>query len=347
MSYREFLDTRRFGSLDGLRALSIFAVLWHHSGLPQSVPLLQRGQVGVQLFFAISGFLITSLMIRERRATGTISMSGFYLRRSLRIFPLYYAVLGVYTALVLATDQGAAGQAFLENLPAFATYTSNWFVPFTTDARVIFYFAWSLATEEQFYLTWPWVERYASPRVRRALLAVLVAAMGATHFGLLAGVIAPESFAHIVLWSIAPPIVFGVIGAHLLHTPNGFAVLGRLFGSRAAAPSLAVLLLAELCLPRGGMALEYALYLTLAALVSACVIREDNGLASLLTLPPLVRVGVVSYGIYLMHMLAFNAAHLIGPKLGVTSAAILWIAGVVAVYVAAEASFRTFERFFQ
>src|SRR5678816_1344035 len=91
--YRAYLGLERFPSLDGLRALSIVPVIWHHSTPRQLEGVLGKGPLGVHLFFAISGFLITTLLLRERRATGAISIAGFYARRSLRIFPLYYAVL--------------------------------------------------------------------------------------------------------------------------------------------------------------------------------------------------------------------------------------------------------------
>ncbi len=144
--------------------------MWHHSGLPQPPPAA-TGPDGRLPVLRHLGILITSLLIRERNDTGTISMTGFYMRRSLRIFPLYYAVLLLYVALVPVMDQGPAGSEFFRNLPFFATYTSNWFVPFDESERIIFYFAWSLATEEQFYLTWPWdralrIARRPSPAAR-------------------------------------------------------------------------------------------------------------------------------------------------------------------------------------
>src|SRR5688572_19697502 len=97
--------------------------------------ILARGQTGVYLFFAISGFLITSLLIRERRTTGTISMRGFYLRRTLRILPLYYAVLLTYVIAVPILEHGPDGAEFFANLPYFLTYTSNWFVTLGDDGR--------------------------------------------------------------------------------------------------------------------------------------------------------------------------------------------------------------------
>src|SRR5262249_8406845 len=150
------------------------------------LPILHRGQLGVHLFFAISGFLITSLMIRERMQYGRVSLAKFYMRRSLRIFPLYYATILVYVLLVLSLEQNsAAGREFFHNLPAFCTYTTNWFVRLTSGERVVFYFAWSLAVEEQFYLTWPWVERYVKSGPRMLILGFLIGLVLANHLGLL------------------------------------------------------------------------------------------------------------------------------------------------------------------
>ncbi|MGC4029159.1 MAG: acyltransferase [Steroidobacteraceae bacterium] len=346
--FDRFLETERFGSLDGLRAFSILAVLWHHSGLPRhGLPILERGQTGVYLFFAISGFLITSLLIRERRRTGTISMRGFYIRRSLRIFPLYYAVLLAYVLLVSLFERGEAGQQFFTHLPFFATYTSNWFVPINDEGRTIFYFAWSLATEEQFYLAWPWIERYVKPAVRRIILGAVIAVVAAVHFGFTP--VPADSLAHTMLWSIAPPILFGVAVAHILHTRRGFSFFWSLLGHRWSAPFAAAIVLGLLTLPHLAhpMLHNYAIYLMLTVLVVACVIREDNGLSGMLKLPPLVRLGVVSYGVYLMHMLCFNAVRRVGPMLGLDNAFVLWVLGIAIVYVVAEISFATFERFFQ
>src|SRR5262245_32214375 len=103
--HRWFLGRSHFGALDGLRCISILAVIWAHGpGQRATLFLLRSGALGVDLFFVISGFLITTLLLRERRSTGSVSLARFYARRSLRIFPLYYAVLAIYTIAVLATN---------------------------------------------------------------------------------------------------------------------------------------------------------------------------------------------------------------------------------------------------
>ena len=149
----QFSKRRYFSGLDGLRAISVVAVIWCHVSGPHEFNLLNQGNKGVDLFFAISGFLVTTLLLREYRARGSISLTSFYVRRSLRIFPLYYAVLLLYCVLVFATMRGTTkASEFWDNLPAFLTYTSNWFVTLNGAGShgTTFYFAWSLATEEQF-----------------------------------------------------------------------------------------------------------------------------------------------------------------------------------------------------
>jgi peptidoglycan/LPS O-acetylase OafA/YrhL len=306
-AHERFLATRYFGSLDGLRALAVLAVVWHHtagSG-PGTTGIAGRGFLGVELFFGISGFLITTLLLRERDRYGSISLRAFYVRRSLRIFPLYYAVLGLYVVLTLATGRRhtAAGRSFLHHLPAFATYTTDWFVARGLD--VTFYLSWSLATEEQFYLLWP-----------PLLVGLLLLGRGRTRWPLTALVVLltvdavvtaatgrpPHDLLVTVVTSLSTPILTGSALALLAHTPRGYAALRPVLGHPAAAP---VLLLVVLVIAQVGAPL-IPTGLVLAALVAACCLREDHPFAPVLRWRPLREIGVVSYGVYLLHLLAAN-----------------------------------------
>src|SRR5271165_2592790 len=144
-SYEKFRGVRFFGSLDGLRALSIVAVIWLHSWwetpyYPQveAMPVLRQGFYGVQVFFVVSGFLITTLLLREKERYGTISLRDFYIRRALRIWPLYYAV----NALVFERGTQRAA-SFLHYLPSFATFTYTWFISENWPGGM-FNLAWTL-----------------------------------------------------------------------------------------------------------------------------------------------------------------------------------------------------------
>jgi len=138
----------RISSLDGLRALSITLVLLAHlSGtrnfLDSSV-LGLYGNFGVRVFFVISGFLITTLLLKERAKTGQISLKDFYVRRGLRIFPAAYAFILIIVMIYWASLSAA-------NIATALTYTSNYY----HAGSWITGHLWSLSVEEQFYLLWP------------------------------------------------------------------------------------------------------------------------------------------------------------------------------------------------
>lgn len=338
-----FREGRFFGSLDGLRAISVVAVIWHHVGFTGGGAwpyLLSTGFHGVTLFFAISGFLITTLLLRERERHGRVDLKAFYMRRSLRIFPLYYAVLAIYVVLVWRLErQSTTGQEFFRNLPYFLSYTSNWFVHL--EGRVIFYFAWSLAAEEQFYLVWPTVQRYVSPR--RAVAAVVVVIVGVAWAQFATGNVHAEGKGLLlrIVTGIPLAICFGVVLAHALHSARGFDALRGWLGHRASALAWLVALLAALAWRASP---ELLIHFCAAMLVGACVYREDHLLAGVLRLRALVHTGAVSYGVYLLHMLVRNAigkaagaAHV---ELPATVAFALTVAASVAV---ATLSFRYFE----
>src|SRR5256885_153939 len=140
-------------SLDGLRAASVMLVFAAHSGLKDRVP----GNFGVTVFFFLSGYLITTLLRVEHDRTGAISLRGFYLRRILRIFPPYYLVLAIATALML-TGALPGPRLQLDALAAQALYLTNYYIigHGWWDGRApgtwIF---WSLSVEEHFYLVFP------------------------------------------------------------------------------------------------------------------------------------------------------------------------------------------------
>ncbi len=339
-AHATFQRTKFFPALDGLRALSILAVIWHHAGGEQSTGLLARGFHGVGLFFAISGFLITTLLLREQAATGTISLPRFYLRRTLRIFPLYYAVVALYCLVVFALDRHSqAGRDFFANLPAFLTYTSNWFVERDAGARVIFYFAWSLATEEQFYLCWPSVVRFARRWwVPVAVMATLVVADTLGEWAVRRGLLGTEWLPVRMLVSVATPICLGCLAAYALARPASFAVVYRFAGKVWSAP-LALVLLGLTLSFEGVPELPISLAMTFVV-VSVCI-RPDHPLGSLLSNPVARHVGTVSYGMYLLHMLSMNVVARAVPGAGAIGKFVL---GSLLVTALATPSYYLFEK---
>ncbi len=342
MSHAAYLAAKRFPSLDGLRCLSIVPVVWHHATLGPLPGLLGKGPVGVDLFFALSGFLITTLLLREQSATGTLDIARFYARRAFRILPLYYGTLLLYTlrALFLLPDSPSRAH-FWKSLPAFATFTTNWLVDFDVPHPVMFAFAWSLATEEQFYLLWPLVARAA----RTSLLPVATATLlllgdQAAEHGLFASLLPTGGLALRVLTSVASPLCLGVLLAHALHRPRPFSLAYLLLGRRAAAP---LCLLAVLALLAADGAPLWTVQLALALLVGACSIRPDHGLRRLTDARAPAFIGAVSYGMYMLHVSAITFVKQLLPAQHHSAPRIFFPAFALTLLLAA-ASHRWFER---
>src|ERR1700730_15737223 len=182
---------RHIPSLDGLRGVSILLVILGHAretlGFPSWIPSYAKDHaaLGVQIFFVISGYLITTLILNEERKTGTISLKLFYARRTLRIFPLCYLYLFVLTIGVWA----GMLQFPRYNLLFAVAYLTN-VVPVATGAWVTGHL-WSLSAEEQFYLVWPAAVKVAGKK--RALIAAAMVALCAPLVALALLQMNPES----------------------------------------------------------------------------------------------------------------------------------------------------------
>ncbi len=138
-------------ALDGLRAISILLVLTRHAGLRG---LFVSGDHGVDIFFVLSGFLITTLLLEEHRSSGHIGLGRFYVRRVLRLYPVVLVLLAV-GALVLIVDPSFPTAPHWSGLAATSFYYANWFHNVNPLAQGFLAPTWSLAIEEQFYLVWP------------------------------------------------------------------------------------------------------------------------------------------------------------------------------------------------
>ena len=166
---------QRMPSLDGIRAISILMVLYGHLSGTRHFPVANPGgygrwfgdvaHLGVFVFFVISGFLITSLLMSEREMTGTISLKRFYLRRVLRIFPVFYAFILVVAIAVL----WGAIHLTARNFAYALTFGFN----YSKDHPWQLGHLWSLSIEEQFYLLWPLM--LVVLRARHALIVAIAA----------------------------------------------------------------------------------------------------------------------------------------------------------------------------
>jgi len=328
-----YLSCRHFGSLDGLRALGMLAVVWHHTvGGP--------GGLGANLFFLLSGFLVTTLLLREQRKSGTVAVTRFRTRRAQRLYPLYFTVLFVYVGLVLLLErEGPARDEFLRNVPHFATFTSNLFVGLEGE-RTIFYFAWSLAAQEQFYLVWPLVLKHGR-RLGAALAASgLIAVSALTRAGALDALLPEGSLARALALSLLPPLALGALVALALDTRRGHQFARGLVGAPLAS---AALLVGALVLWRTTGLGPWPMYGVLTLLTAACVVREDHRLAPILQHPWFVHVGLVSFGVYLMHMLCHNLVERGLARVGLHLAPLDFALTAALSIAVATLSFRWFE----
>jgi peptidoglycan/LPS O-acetylase OafA/YrhL len=338
-SYSAFISTRSFASLDGLRALAVAGVLWYHTTSDlQLWPALSRGFLGVDLFFILSGFLIVTLLLRERRNSGTISLRNFYARRSLRIFPAYWAML-LSVACVAYLRSGQESDAIRRELPYAVLYVSN-LVPMVSLLSI----TWSLSTEEQFYLIVPALQKYLPRFFPLVLLPIGYVVASLPPFDVFSGIRMPVFFRQTTFG----PILLGVMLAHALDNPRGWAVAAFVLRTQLAPLFALAVVAVALCYPGADISgwPRLAIHGSLVVLLAACVIREDHALRPVLSWWPLRRIGMVSYGIYLYHLLVYWPAAKLLALIGVQSKYALFVLMAALSWLAAELSYRFLERRF-
>jgi peptidoglycan/LPS O-acetylase OafA/YrhL len=311
----------RVPSLDGLRGISILAVLLAHAlgtrnFLPRSAvnPFFgELGDLGVRSFFIISGALITSLLLQEVAKTGHISLKGFYVRRTFRIFPAFYTYLAVMFTL---SALGILHIPLADDLHA-ATYTVN----FAHDPSWYIGHVWSLSVEEQFYLLWPLALTLWQPGGRPGMAQPTSLARAddtrrrAKWIAIAVILIAP--FARIGTWIFLPEerVLIGEAFPTIADSIAFGCLLTSLRGYLDAHPGYLGFLRSRwfwlvpigiLVLNRNAshVRLFYSLGETLLDLLIAVVIdrvvRLPNGFSGrLLNSRILVHIGVLSYSIYL------------------------------------------------
>ncbi len=335
-----FQEASYFPALDGLRAVSIFLVLLHH--VPPFRPgllstLQENGRYGVSFFFVISGFLICTLFLREKEKTGRIDLLKFYGRRALRLLPLYYVTLALQAVLVFVLKQYTPEnqELFRGKLPAYLFYYSNWLASATQGP---FFCAWSLAVEEQFYLGFGLLLRFARHRLVIGLALAALFTKAAAH-GLF-GPLDTGSALWRVIFSYQESILLGVLLAFVLARRWWYDVCVRGLRSPWILPCLAAGLVAWLCAHamRTQSSLDaQALYLLMTLIVAGVVIRPVTpGLCGAI----MTHVGRISYGIYLLHMFVIS---LVKKLPGGTNPAVCLLLSTVAVIAVASVVYRYLE----
>lgn len=275
----------RIPSLDGLRAISIVFVIFGHMAECGLAPrFLERyASFGVHVFFVISGFLITTLLLREKQKHGALDPKAFYIRRALRILPAAY----FFMAVIIMVYHISARHSLL----AF-TYFSNYDLgrPWAIGHL------WSLGVEEQFYLLWPMVLILFYARSRAILAGTIIAAPLANialHFAHLSSVIGTA------FPSVADSLALGCLGAMLgtrrfRHSAFSFAAPLALLLQGLAAPAAVNVVI---------------LWPIIHVLMAFFVLHAVERRYALLNLKPLAWLGVMSYSLYLWQQPLLNPDH--------------------------------------
>lgn len=340
----------RVPALDGLRAVAVLVVVCCH--LPSQYRLA-GGNTGVDLFFVLSGFLITSILLNEWRDSGRISIPHFYLRRAFRLFPAAFSVLLFATLAAPWVQPSAELKEAGGDALAVLFYVFNWrLVDLFETGRGVFHnhmlsHYWSLSVEEQFYLIWP------------ALLLLLLrlrAPKAAMLAFFSAGIIVP-AVARAVLWKHGASLelyfrsdlrvdglLWGSALAWLAHhkmLPDGQEV--RRYGGLVGFTALLVFLyFSQFDALTNGASYRYGfsmIGLVSTLMIASAIIAPDSFFSACLSLKWLRYIGKISYGVYLWHIpVIILSGHVATSNVTMRP----WIASALTLGIAAL-SFRYFE----
>jgi peptidoglycan/LPS O-acetylase OafA/YrhL len=304
-------------ALDGLRAIAATMVLLHHA----HVPGFAGGGRGVDVFFVLSGYLITNILVSEARATGQIDVTAFWLRRARRLVPALIAVILVSGLLVNQFPPEEVPRMGAAMLFA-ATYTTN-IASCMGFALTPLSHTWTLALEMQFYLIWPFVVGFVA-KVRRPAVALFAAWIAVTATSGAVGQL-PTLKAFQWLFSVGPLI----FGSALAFTPPMRPAIGWL----GATIVLAMTFVPSSLRPQ---LLNHLPLLDMGAGMLISSLSHDYRLSRALGWAPLVWLGAISYGIYLWHFPILEVLRGQGWQLRVLVAAPLSIAMARLSYLTVE-----------
>ncbi|HVT75693.1 MAG TPA: acyltransferase [Acidimicrobiales bacterium] len=297
-------------ALDGIRGLAVAAVVALHAGIG-----VKGGYLGVQIFFVLSGFVITAVLLEEARETGGISLRQFYLRRVLRLLPALVAVLAFVAAYSLLFPGHAPRHQVARAEAGALFYVVNWVYIHVGSKPYLLVHTWSLSIEEQFYLLWPPIVvalALRGGRYRRLAQVALVgvAASTAVRWVLIAHgarldrvYLGTDTRVDALLMGCAV-----AIACYAGWMPRRRATLAAL--RIASFVGAAVVIAACLWWGRPGVLHYHGLGLSFialctAAIIAAVVVMPAGVMPRVLSWSPLTELGKISYGLYLWHLPLF------------------------------------------
>ncbi len=330
----------RLSSLDGIRAIAILMVLGSHCsgtvGFPECVkpiwPYCFNGYLGVKIFFVLSGFLITYLLLTEEKDREGISLSDFYRRRSLRILPVYIVYLLTVWLVVYFFRLKVSNSAFL----SAATFTT----PLWGESHWILFHTWSLSIEEQFYIFWPFAMKFLSQFGRVFLATSIVAATPVVR--LLVYAFGDRALIDYTLPTQGDALMFGCLMAIWRSGPLSEFILGAKLKIACIGVVYSVLVMAQLgiagffTVPFGNTCQSIAI----ALLINDSTRASGDSVYRILNSFVVIRLGLLSYSLYIWQQLflypgevAWSALQVFPINLGMT-------------FIVAWISFNTIESFF-
>ncbi len=297
-------STGKIPSLDGIRGVSFLIVFFAHAGLEKIVP----GRLGVNIFFLLSGYLITTLMIRERDKTGWISLKLFYLRRSLRIFPPMYTIMAA-TLLYLAAVHHLRGITFA-GVCSQAFYYQNYYFHGGRGLIRGLGVLWSLAVEEHFYLFFPLLMLLFITRFKMSYCQIAITLLWICGAILVWRTFVVFTFSNGLEWARdatdcrADSILFGCALASWERTSSVARIFTRERLERIILPASITLLLITLVYrnPVFRQTIRYSIQgVALAPILYYVVHTPQTWVGRILNARWLAALGTISYALYLLH----------------------------------------------
>jgi peptidoglycan/LPS O-acetylase OafA/YrhL len=324
LRYEQYLASSYRPTFDGMRGIGFLLVITAHIPSVPLFPYLQ-GWTAVWLFFVVSGYLVTMLLVRQEVSTGRIEFVPFLIKRFCRIVPSYWMAILIYGLACFALPQWAEDyEMFMVRLPYYLALVPEYAL---TEEYNIFLHSWTIGIELKFYLLLPPLLFLMTKNANgRFAMTAIVATLLTAH-----GSFTAQSYC---------ALLFGVMLALALERPGGYAMIATLTRVPVAVPLAFVIALFVL--------LRYTEQLTAVALVAtylvAYCILQQAAVLRVLTWQPLVYLGQRSYGAYLLHYLAIRIGYLIFGNDTATGGFLAACFCLAVTVPAAELMYRAIER---
>lgn len=326
--------------IDGLRAIAVLLVLWSHTPFIAGNEMsklaweitskLSIGYFGVDIFFVMSGFLITRILLNSLDNHGTVSLRSFYLKRAFRIFPAYYICVALYAVFFAFDGQGLA---------SLILYSFNYFHALHPTPHPMEH-TWSLSVEEQFYLVWPLLIALIPRAFGRLLTGVAIPVLASMIAIGIAVMIEGTTAGELIYMSSVTRMMSLSLGASLAYREATGTPLSERRAFQLAALGIGVLVVdfglrfVKIMPPNGYFQAVAVIGFAVSSfgIIALCINPQTRWLRRIqdaLTVEPLRYIGRISYGLYLYHYLLLYALGL-KPDVTATTGA---LAGLVAIYL--------------